>query len=121
VIKNRSFYRQTPSLFTFSPHFAILFNDLKENDRVLRKEQKEKIISTNKVHAADTGSAEVQIALLSERINLLTKHMTLAKKDYHSRTGLMKLVGQRKRLLAYMKKEDSGRYEKLIQRLGLRK
>ncbi len=108
-------------MFTFEPYFAILFNDLKENERVLRKEQKEKIISTNKVHAADTGSAEVQIALLSERITELTRHMTSAKKDFHSRTGLMKLVGQRKRLLAYIKKEDSSRYEKLIQKLGLRK
>jgi small subunit ribosomal protein S15 len=103
------------------PHFVTLFNDLKENDRVLRKEHKEKITSTNKVHATDTGSAEVQIALLSERINQLTRHMTSAKKDFHSRAGLMKLVGQRKRLLAYLKKEDSGRYERLIQKLGLRK
>ena len=108
-------------MFTLTPIFANIFNDLKENHRVLRKEQKERIISTNKVHDTDTGSAEVQIALLSERINHLTTHMAAAKKDFHSRTGLMKLVGQRKRLLAYLKKEDSSRYEKLIQKLGLRK
>lgn len=117
----KKYNRLTPSVFTFIPHFVTLFNDLKENDRVLRKEHKEKIISTNKVHATDTGSAEVQIALLSERISQLTRHMTSAKKDFHSRAGLMKLVGQRKRLLAYLKKEDSGRYERLIQKLGLRK
>jgi small subunit ribosomal protein S15 len=88
---------------------------------VLTKQQKEKTIGENKVHATDTGSAEVQIALLSERIGHLSSHMTASKNDHHSRTGLMKLVGQRKRLLAYLKKEDSSRYEKLIQKLGLRK
>jgi len=88
---------------------------------VLTKQQKDKIINENRVHPTDTGSAEVQIALLSERIGQLSRHMSAAKKDFHSRTGLMKLVGQRKRLLAYLKKEDSNRYEKLIQKLGLRK
>jgi small subunit ribosomal protein S15 len=88
---------------------------------VLTKQQKEKIVGENKVHAKDTGSAEVQIAMLSERITQLSRHMTAMKSDHHSRTGLMKLVGQRKRLLAYLKKEDSSRYEKLIQKLGLRK
>jgi small subunit ribosomal protein S15 len=88
---------------------------------MLTKQQKEKIVGENKVHAADTGSAEVQIALLSERISQLSRHMTASKSDHHSRTGLMKLVGQRKRLLAYLKKEDVARYEKLIQKLGLRK
>jgi small subunit ribosomal protein S15 len=88
---------------------------------VLTKQQKENLINENKVHATDTGSAEVQVALLSERIAQLSRHLTSSKKDFHSRTGLMKLVGQRKRLLAYLKKEDSSRYEKLIQKLGLRK
>ena len=88
---------------------------------MLTKQQKENTIGANKVHATDTGSAEVQIALLSERIGQLSRHMTASKSDHHSRTGLMKLVGQRKRLLAYLKKEDSARYEKLIQKLGLRK
>lgn len=88
---------------------------------MLRKEQKERVISTNRLQSGDTGSAEVQIALLSERINMLTTHLAAARKDFHSRTGLMKLVGQRKRLLAYLKKKDSGRYDKLIQKLGLRK
>jgi small subunit ribosomal protein S15 len=88
---------------------------------VLTKQQKDKITSENKIRPADTGSAEVQIALLSERINQLSRHMAAAKKDFHSRTGLMRLVGQRKRLLAYLKKEDGTRYEKLIAKLGLRK
>ena len=88
---------------------------------MLTKQQKEKVVGENKVHAKDTGSAEVQIALLSERIGQLSRHMTASKNDHHSRTGLMKLVGQRKRLLAYLKKEDSARYEKLIAKLGLRK
>lgn len=88
---------------------------------MLMKEKKVKIINENKSHPMDTGSTEVQIALLSERIGQLTQHMSSAKKDYHSRTSLMKLVGQRKRLLAYLKKEDSHRYEQLILKLGLRK
>ena len=88
---------------------------------MLTKQQKEKVVGENKAHATDTGSAEVQIALLSERIGQLSRHMTASKNDHHSRTGLMKLVGQRKRLLTYLKKEDSARYEKLIQKLGLRK
>ncbi len=88
---------------------------------MISKEKKNKIVSENRIKPADTGSPEVQVALLSERINLLTGHMTDHKKDFTSRVGLMKLVGQRKRLLAYLKREDSGRYEKLIQKLSLRK
>lgn len=88
---------------------------------MLTKDKKDKLITENKVHPTDTGSAEVQIALLSERIIQLSRHMTAFKTDHHSPMGMMKLVGQRKRLLAYLKKEDSGRYERLIQRLGLRK
>lgn len=88
---------------------------------MLTKQQKVKLVAENRAHATDTGSAEVQIALLSERVAQLSRHLGSAKKDFHSSTGLMKLVGQRKRLLAYLKKEDSARYEKLIQKLGLRK
>jgi small subunit ribosomal protein S15 len=72
-------------------------------------------------HDTDTGSAEVQIALLTERITTLTEHFKLHKKDFHSHRGLLKLVGQRRRLLNYLKKKDSQRYQKLIQELGLRK
>jgi len=88
---------------------------------VLTREKKTKIVTDNRVNPTDTGSAEVQVALLSERINTLTKHMGAFKKDHNSRTGLMKIVSQRKRLLIYLKREDSARYEKLIQKLGLRK
>lgn len=85
------------------------------------KEAKTKIIAEHKVQPTDTGSAEIQIALLSERIRTLTGHITTFKKDHSSKTGLMKLVGQRKRLLAYLKREDKSRYEKLIKKLKLRK
>jgi small subunit ribosomal protein S15 len=88
---------------------------------MLTKEKKTSIVGAHKRSAADTGSAEVQIALLSERIGQLSRHLGEAKKDQSSRVGLMKLVGQRKRLLAYVKKEDVKRYEQIIQKLGLRK
>ena len=85
------------------------------------KEKKADIISKNKLRKGDTGSTEVQVALLTERINQLTGHMSANRHDYHSQRGLLKLVGQRKRLLAYLSKQDVGRYNKLITRLGLRK
>ena len=88
---------------------------------MLTKEIKTKIVADNRVHATDTGSVETQVALLSEQIRALTNHVTSNKKDHSSRTGLMKLVGQRKRLLAYLRREDQARYEKLIQKLKLRK
>lgn len=88
---------------------------------MLSKEQKMKIIDSHRHKPEDTGSPEVQIALLSERIHLLTDHLIAHKKDFTSRVGLMKLVGKRKRLLAYLKREDPARYEKLIQKLNLRK
>jgi small subunit ribosomal protein S15 len=88
---------------------------------VLSKELKTKIVEDHRLNPEDTGSPEVQIALLSERINFLTNHLVAHKKDFTSRVGLMRLVGQRKRLLAYLKKEDTSRYEQLIQKLNLRK
>jgi small subunit ribosomal protein S15 len=88
---------------------------------LLSKEQKGKIVADNRVNQDDTGSPEVQIALLSERINFLTGHLISHKRDFTSRVGLMRLVGQRKRLLAYLKREDQSRYERLIQKLNLRK
>lgn len=87
----------------------------------MTKEKKTTIVTENRVHPTDTGSVEVQVALLSDRIKALTTHMGAFKKDHNSRTGLMKIVSQRKRLLIYLKREDSARYEKLIQKLGLRK
>ncbi len=88
---------------------------------MLNKEEKTKIIKDHMVHSKDTGSPEVQIALLTNRINYLSTHFATHKKDYHSKTGLMKMVGQRKRLLEYIKKQDVKRYESLIKKLKLRK
>ena len=85
------------------------------------KEKRKDTVNNFKLHEGDTGSTEVQVALLTERINQLTQHMTAHRHDYHSQRGLLKLVGQRRRLLAYLSKEDVGRYHSLITRLGLRK
>jgi small subunit ribosomal protein S15 len=88
---------------------------------VLSQEQKTKIIGENQLKPEDTGSPDVQIALLSERIATLTTHLIAHKRDFTSRVGLMRLVGQRKRLLAYLKRENPARYEELIKKLNLRK
>lgn len=87
----------------------------------LSKEEKTKIISEYKLGDNDTGSPEVQIALLTYRINALTEHFKIYKKDFNSRRGLLKLVGQRRRLLNYLQKKDRERYLRLIQKLGIRK
>ena len=87
----------------------------------LQKVQKDDIISNFQVHDGDTGSPEVQIALLTERINGLTDHLRAHRHDHHSRRGLLKLVGRRRRLLAYMSDKDVERYRATIARLGLRK
>ena len=86
----------------------------------LTKEQKNKIIEEYKIHDGDTGSAEVQIAILTHRINSLNEHLKTHKKDHHSRRGLLKMVGQRRGLLNYLQKKDIERYRNLIQRLGIR-
>lgn len=88
---------------------------------VLTPERKKEIIETYKVHPSDTGSPEVQIALLSERINYLTDHFRTHHKDHHSRRGLLKLVGQRRQMLNYLKKKNVDRYNTMIERLGLRR
>ena len=85
------------------------------------KGKKTDIINEFEFHKGDTGSTEVQVALLTWRINELTKHMAANRHDYHSQRGLLKLVGQRRRLLAYLSREDVSRYHSLIARLGLRK
>jgi len=87
----------------------------------LSKEEKSKIIEDYRINPSDSGSPEVQIALMTNRLNYLTEHFSTHKKDHHSRTGLMRMVGRRKRLLEYLKKQDVKRYEKLIKRLKLRK
>lgn len=88
---------------------------------VLVKAKKEELIGNFKMHESDTGSSLVQVALLTERINQLTEHFKLHKKDYNSRRGLLTLVGRRRRLLNYLKKTDSKKYEELIKKLDLRK
>jgi small subunit ribosomal protein S15 len=87
----------------------------------LDKEKKQETIKNYQSRDGDTGSTEVQVALLTERIRQLTNHMTSQKHDYHSQRGLLKLVGQRRRLLNYLSQEDVARYNKLIKQLGLRK
>jgi small subunit ribosomal protein S15 len=82
---------------------------------------KEQVIRDYRLHEGDTGSPEVQIALLTTRINQLTDHFKTHGKDHHSRRGLLKLVGQRRRLLDYLKRKDSNRYRTTIERLGIRK
>ncbi len=84
-------------------------------------ERKAEIIAEYATHEGDTGSPEVQVALLTERIRYLTDHFKTHKKDHHSRRGLLKLVGQRRRLLRYVKSKDEERYKTLIKRLGLRR
>ncbi len=88
---------------------------------VFTREFKSSVIGKYKVHPTDTGSPEVQIALLSERINYLTEHLQAHKKDHASRRGLLKMVGSRRRLLDYLKSKDVERYRGVIQRLGIRK
>ena len=85
------------------------------------KDQKTSVITGYQTHGTDTGSPEVQVALLSERINYLTEHFKSHPKDHHSRRGLLQLVGQRRRLLNYLKGKDLSRYRGLIERLGIRK
>jgi len=87
----------------------------------LDKGEKTDIINKFELHEGDTGSTEVQVALLTERINQLTGHMAASRHDYSSQHGLLKLVGQRRRLLTYLSKQDVGRYHSLITKLGLRK
>ena len=88
---------------------------------MIRKDEKTAVIEANRTHATDTGSPEVQIAILTARINELTEHLKVHKKDNHSRRGLLKMVGQRRNLLAYLQKKDIERYRALIAKLGIRK
>lgn len=88
---------------------------------MLATEKKQEIINTFKKHEGDTGSPEVQIAILTARIVYLTDHFKIHKKDHHSRRGLLKLVGQRRRMLDYLKSRDLDRYKKVIEQLGIRR
>ncbi len=88
---------------------------------MMDKELKQQIIESNRVHETDTGSPEVQIAILTNRINHLNEHLKVNKKDFHSRRGLLMMVGKRRGLLNYLQKKDIERYRALISKLGLRK
>lgn len=88
---------------------------------MLRKEEKTSVIHDNRLHETDTGSPEVQIAILTKRINDLTEHTKIHAKDHHSRRGLLKMVGHRRNLLNYLKKSDIERYRTIIAKLGIRK
>ena len=87
----------------------------------LTKDRKTEVIGSYRTHDSDTGSPEVQVAILSERISYLTEHFKSHAKDHHSRRGLLKLVGQRRRLVDYLKQKDAERYADLIRKLGIRK
>jgi small subunit ribosomal protein S15 len=87
---------------------------------LIDKELKTQVIEQYKTHGADTGSPEVQVAILTTRIRQLTEHMKVHKKDFHSRRGLLVMVGKRRKLLQYLRNKSFGRYQNLIQRLGLR-
>jgi small subunit ribosomal protein S15 len=87
----------------------------------ITKERKEEVRETHARHATDTGSTDVQVAVLTERIENLTEHLKLHRKDHHTRRGLLKLVGRRRRLLSYLERKDVDRYRALIQELGLRR
>jgi len=87
----------------------------------LTQARKKEVVQSFRTHDTDTGSPEVQIALLSERIAYLTEHFKVHKKDHHSRRGLLKLVGQRRRLLNYLRRKDVNRYREVISKLGIRK
>ena len=88
---------------------------------MMTKEEKQAIIEAYAVHEGDTGSPEVQIAILTSRINTLTEHLKVNKKDHHSRRGLLKMVGHRRNLLNYLQKKDIERYREIIKKLGIRK
>lgn len=88
---------------------------------MIRKEAKTAVIEQNRLHETDTGSPEVQVAILTARIQELTEHLKVHKKDNHSRRGLLKMVGQRRSMLSYLQKKDINRYRALIAKLGIRK
>ena len=88
---------------------------------MFRKEEKTAVIEANRLHEQDTGSPEVQIAILTQRINELTEHIKVHQKDHHSRRGLLKMVGHRRNLLSYLQKKDIERYRAIIAKLGIRK
>lgn len=106
------------SIITFLYVSGIYFNEVLS---MLLKEEKTAVIEANRTSANDTGSPEVQVAILTKRINDLNAHLKIHKNDHHSRRGLLKMVGHRRNLLAYLKKKDINRYRAIVEKLGLRK
>lgn len=109
-----------------SPDLCYSFTDqmnfiIKELLSIMERTHKEEVITNYRIHEKDTGSPEVQVALLTHRINTLTEHLQDHAKDHHSRRGLLMMVGQRRKMLNYLKNKDFNRYSKLIKELGLRK
>lgn len=98
-----------------------LYNLFFEVNTMIAKDVKQQIIAENKINEKDTGSPEVQIAILTNRINSLTEHLKSNPKDHHSRRGLLKMVGHRRNLLGYLQKKDIERYRAIIEKLGIRK
>jgi len=110
-----------PGGFTHPIRRAADNIERKVKPKMMLKDQKTDVIHQNRIHETDTGSPEVQVAILTERINHLTGHLKTHKKDNHSRRGLLKMVGKRRSLLDYLQKKDVERYRALIAKLGLRK
>ena len=103
------------------PDLAAGYNFEKVEITMIRKDEKTAVIEANRTHATDTGSPEVQIAILTARINELTEHLRVHKHDNHSRRGLLMMVGKRRKMLDYLAKKDINRYRALIAKLGIRK
>jgi small subunit ribosomal protein S15 len=121
-VKRRVFNPRLGLLTTPTAAAAGGVSEIKEDTiMALAQEKKLGIINEHKIHEGDTGSPEVQIAILTERINYLTEHLKVHKKDHHSRRGLLKMVGQRRGLLNYLNKKDIQRYRAIIEKLGIRK
>ena len=100
--------------------WSVIFLQEVHSSKMIQKEKKQAVIAEFRTHESDTGSPEVQVAVLTERIRELTEHLKVHKKDFHSRRGLLKMVGSRRRLLRYLMNKDFNRYRSLIERLGLR-
>ena len=100
--------------------WSVIFLQEAHSSKMIQKEKKQAVIAEFRTHESDTGSPEVQVAVLTERIRELTEHLKVHKKDFHSRRGLLKMVGSRRRLLRYLMNKDFNRYRSLIERLGLR-
>lgn len=120
MLKSQGLGIRTPCGVTFALR-QVLYFWIGVVSTLMEKDKKQSVVETYRTHGSDTGSPEVQVALLTERINYLTEHFKVHKKDHHSRRGLLKMVGRRKRLLDYLKSRDHERYTNLIGRLGLRK